>query len=38
MVGIKDERTEALEGGRGAKVLANLKGPNREEDRKLTDR
>lgn len=37
MVGIKTERTKALGGG-GAKVLANQKGPNGEENRKLTDR
>lgn len=37
MVGIKTERNKALGGG-GAKVLANQKGPNGEENRKLTDR
>lgn len=36
MVGIKTERTKAL--GGGAKVLANQKGPDGEENRKLTDR
>lgn len=36
MVGIKDERTEAL--GKGAKVLANLKGPNVRGEIELTGR